>query len=84
LKRQCAPAHARHGAEWFRREAALVGLRQKIDECHDSCRDAREVVGRYKEPAGVETIDALRDAIQRSDQLRQLQTEFEQLANALA
>jgi uncharacterized protein YhaN len=66
------------------KEAALVGLQHKIDECHDSCRDAREVIGRYKESAGVETIDALRDAIQRSDQLQHLQTEFGRLANALA
>ena len=66
------------------KETALVGLQEKIDECHDSCRDAREVIGRYKEEAGVETIDALRAAIQQSDQLRQLRTEFDRLTNALA
>jgi uncharacterized protein YhaN len=63
---------------------ALEGLQKKIDECQESCRAAREVIGRYKEKAGVETIDALRAAIQFSDQLRQLQTEFDRLTNALA
>ena len=61
-----------------------MALQEKIDECHESCRDAREVIGRYKEEAGVETIDALRVAIQQSDEMRQLRTEFDRLTNALA
>ncbi len=66
------------------KQTALDGLRQKIDECHDSCRDARAVIGRYEKAADVESIDALRTAIQRSDELRRLQTEFDRLSNALA
>jgi uncharacterized protein YhaN len=66
------------------KETALEGLQKKIDQCQESCREAREVLARYKEAAGVETIDALRAAIQFSDQLRQLQTEFDRLTNALA
>jgi uncharacterized protein YhaN len=66
------------------KETALEGLQEKIDECHESCREAREVVGRYEETAGVQTIDALRAAIQHSDQLRQLLLEFDRLTNALA
>jgi len=37
-----------------------------------------------QEAAGVESIDDLRMAIQRSDGMRTLQTEFDRLANALA
>lgn len=66
------------------KETALVGLRRKIDECHESSRDARDVIGRYEEAAGVKSIDALRTAIQRSDELRQLRTEFDRLTDALA
>jgi uncharacterized protein YhaN len=66
------------------KEAALEGLGQKIDDCYESCREAREVIERYKETAGVETIDALRNAIQRSEQLQQFRTELDRLTDALA
>jgi uncharacterized protein YhaN len=66
------------------KETALDALRRKIDECRESSRDAREVIDRFKEAAGVESIGALQVALQRSDELRQLQTEFDRLANALA
>jgi uncharacterized protein YhaN len=64
--------------------SSLGGLQEKIDECHESCRDAREVIGRLQEAAGVETIDALRIAIRQSDEMRELQTEFDRITGALA
>jgi uncharacterized protein YhaN len=66
------------------KETVLGGLTKKVDECHESCRDARDVIGRFQAASGVETIDALRTAIRQSDELRGLQTEFDRLTNALA
>ena len=65
-------------------ETALAGLQKKIDECHESCRDARDVISRLQVAAGVESIDALRTAIRQSDEMRGLQTEFDRLTDALA
>ena len=65
------------------KEAALSGLQRKIDECEGSFRDARDVIGRLKTAAGVETIDAVRAAIQRSDEMRRLHAEFDRLTRAL-
>ena len=36
----------------------------------ESCRDARDVIGRLQVAGGVETIDALRTAIRQSDEMR--------------
>jgi uncharacterized protein YhaN len=66
------------------KETALSGLRKRVDECHESCRDARDVIGQLRATAGVETIDALRAAIRQSDEMRGLQAEFDRLTNALA
>ena len=66
------------------KETDLSGLRKKIDECHESCRDARDVIRRLQATAGVETIDTLWAAIRQSDEMRGLQTEFDRLTDALA
>jgi uncharacterized protein YhaN len=66
------------------KDSALNGLQKKIDECHESCRDARDVIGRLQVAGGVETIDALRTAIRQSDEMRDLKTEFDRLTGALA
>jgi uncharacterized protein YhaN len=66
------------------KDSSLKGLQEKIDECHESCREAREVIRRFLDAAGVETIDALRIAIRQSDEMRQLRTEFDRLTDALA
>ncbi len=60
------------------------GLQEKIDECHESCREAHDVIGRFQDAAGVETIDALWIAIRQSDEMRKLRTEFDRLTDALA
>jgi uncharacterized protein YhaN len=65
-------------------ETALSGLRKRVDECHESCRDARDVIGRLRAAAGVATIDALRAAIRQSDEMRGLQAEFDRLTNVQA
>lgn len=65
-------------------ETALGGLHKKIDECHESCRDARDIIGRLQVAAGVESIDALRTAIRQSDEMRGLQAEFDRLTDSLA
>jgi uncharacterized protein YhaN len=66
------------------KETALSGLKKRVDECHESCRDGRDVIGQLRAAAGVETIDALRAAIRQSDEMRGLQAEFDRLTNALA
>ncbi len=66
------------------KETDLSGLRKKIDECRESCRDARDVICRLQATAGVETIDTLWAVIRQSDEMRGLQTEFDRLTDALA
>jgi uncharacterized protein YhaN len=66
------------------KDFSLSGLQEKIDECHESCREARDLISRFQDAAGVETIDALRIAIRQSDEMRKLRSEFDRLTNALA
>jgi uncharacterized protein YhaN len=65
-------------------ESALSELQAKIDECYESCRDAREVIRSLQDVAGVETIDGLRTAIRQSDEMGRLRKEFDRLNDALA
>jgi uncharacterized protein YhaN len=65
-------------------ESVLRGLQTKVDECNDSCRDAREVIRQLQKVAGVETVDALWIAIRQSDEMRGLRTGFDRLSDALA
>lgn len=65
------------------KETALEALREKIEECQESCCDACAIISQFKEVAGVETIEALRAVVQRSDDARQLRTESNRLTNAL-
>jgi uncharacterized protein YhaN len=58
-------------------------LQEKIDECRESSRGAREIITLLQERAGVAAIDELRIAIQRSDALRTLTTELDRLTAAL-
>jgi hypothetical protein len=63
-------------------ESALSGLQIKIDAYHESCREAREVIGLLQEAAGVETIAAFRIAIRQSDEVKGLRTEFDRLTDS--
>ena len=53
-----------------------AGLQKRADECQESRRDARDIIDRFQRTAGVSTIDELRIAIEQSDRLRILQTEY--------
>jgi uncharacterized protein YhaN len=66
------------------KDKTRAALQKRIDECLESCRDAREIIRRFQEQAGVATIGEIRLAIEQSDRLRGLQAEFETLTNALA
>ena len=65
------------------KDTAIGGLQEKIDECRESSRDAREIIARLQQKAGVASIDELRIAIQRSDEMRTLTTELDRLTAAL-
>ncbi|KRR13913.1 hypothetical protein CQ10_38315 [Bradyrhizobium valentinum] len=62
----------------------IAGLQKKIAACRDSSSEAREIIGQLQEDAGVTSIEDLRTAIRRSDELRMLQADFDQLTNTLA
>jgi uncharacterized protein YhaN len=65
------------------KDTAIGGLQEKIDECRESSRDAREIMAGLQQRGGVASIDELRIAIQRSDALRTLTTELDCLTAAL-
>jgi hypothetical protein len=66
------------------KDSSLSGLQEKVNACHEAAREARNVIRRFQDAASVETIDALRIAIRKSDEVRILQSEFDRLTNALA
>ena len=65
------------------KDTAVGGLQEKIDECRKSSRDAREIIERFQQAAGVASIEELRIAIQRSDAFRTLTAELDRLTAAL-
>jgi uncharacterized protein YhaN len=65
------------------KDTAVGGLQEKIDECRESSRDAREIIERLQQAAGVASIEELRIAIQRSDAFRTLTAELDRLTAAL-
>jgi uncharacterized protein YhaN len=65
------------------KESAVGGLQEKIDECRESSREAREIIAQLQQTAGVESMDALCIAIQRSDDMRALTAELDRLTHAL-
>jgi uncharacterized protein YhaN len=65
------------------KDSDIAGLEEKIEECRESSREAREVIAQLRQTAGVESIDDLRIAIQRSDEKRMLSTELDRLTTAL-
>ena len=56
-------------------DAAISELQKKIDECEVSVREARETIQHLQEIAAVNDIDQLKDAIHKSDRLRELESE---------
>lgn len=66
------------------KDIALSGLQEKIDNCEISRQEARETIGRFQHLAKVEGLEALRCAIKRSDDLRKLQLEYQDVMDALS
>jgi uncharacterized protein YhaN len=62
----------------------IANLQKKIEECRASNGEAREIIARLQRKAAVTSIDDLRIAIQRSDEMRALAVELDRLATALA
>jgi uncharacterized protein YhaN len=65
------------------KDEAIASFEEKIKECEESRRDARDTIGHLQEIANVETIDQLRIAIEKSDSLRGLQTELARVTKTL-
>jgi uncharacterized protein YhaN len=65
------------------KDSDIEGLQEKIDECNESSRGARETITQLQLTAGVASIDDLRIAIQRSDEMRVLGAELDRLTAAL-
>jgi len=57
---------------------------QKAEECERARQEASEVIKHLQQVAAVSSIDDLRNAIRRSDELRTLQLDHEAVAHALA
>jgi uncharacterized protein YhaN len=65
------------------KDSGIGALQEKIDECRESSCEAHEIVARLQQTATVTSIDDLRVAIQRSDEMRMLTAEVDRLATAL-
>jgi uncharacterized protein YhaN len=65
------------------KDSDIAGLQEKIDECRESSRAARETIAHFARKAGVASTDELRCAIQRSDEMRKLGDELDRITNAL-
>lgn len=65
------------------KDEIIGSLEKKIEECEDLRRGAGEVILNLQRLAGVEGADQLRSAIQKSDRLRDLQSELARVTNAL-
>jgi uncharacterized protein YhaN len=66
------------------KDSDIGGLQEKIDQCSESSRDAREIIARLQQTAGAASIDDLRTAIHRADEMRVLTVELDRLTKALA
>lgn len=66
------------------KDKAIASFEEKINECEESRRHAREVIRHLQETARVENINELRTAIQRSDSLRELKAELSRVTETLA
>jgi len=61
----------------------IAGLQEKIDECRESSREARETIAQLQQKAGVASTDELRIAIRHSDEMQKLGAELDRLTTAL-
>ena len=65
------------------KDEAIVTLKRAIEEDETVRSNAREVIGRLQEAAGVIDVDQLRAAIEKSDRLRELRDEQAKVLDAL-
>jgi uncharacterized protein YhaN len=82
LERQAADV-ARQRDLKAAKDSDIAGLQEKIDECRESSREARETITQLQQKAGVASTDEVRIAIQRSDEMRKLNAELDRLTTAL-
>jgi uncharacterized protein YhaN len=66
------------------KDTDIEGLQEKIEACGESSSAAREVIARLQGMAAVASIDDLRTAIQRSDEMRTLTAELTRVTASLA
>jgi uncharacterized protein YhaN len=66
------------------KDAAILALQKKIDECEASGREARETIQRLQEAASAKDIDELKAAILNSDKARELGSERVRVMGVLA
>ena len=65
------------------KDSDIDGVQKKIDECRTSSGEAREIIAQLQQAAAVASVDGLRVAIQRSDEMRSLTAELDRLTSAL-
>lgn len=65
------------------REAKLRQLEDEMAELETALGRSRQVIDRLRAVAGVETVEALREAIERSDALRRMRDELDATVRAL-
>jgi uncharacterized protein YhaN len=65
-------------------DVKLSAEQRKAEECEQARRRASEVIGHLQRTAAVSSVDDLRDAIQRSDEIRSLQGDHQAVAHTLA
>ncbi len=65
------------------RDEAISTLKRRIDECKASSREAGEKIQYLKEVAGVKGLDGLKEAIEKCDKLRKLESERSQINETL-
>lgn len=65
------------------KDSDIGGVQKKIEECRASSGEAREIITGLQRKAAVASMDDLRIAIQRSDQMCSLTAELDRLTTAL-
>lgn len=65
------------------KDSDIAGVQKKVEECRASSGEAREIIARLQRTAAVSSIDDLRIAIQRSDEMRALAAALDRLTQAL-
>ena len=65
------------------KDSDIAGVRKKIEKCRESSGEARNIIARLQRTAAVSSIDDLRIAIRRSDEMRALAAALDRLTQAL-